>query len=148
MWFKMNHKKLSQGFTLLEILVASVILFSSIAAISLVYRGALLSAEKANAHVTISGVIPNVLGQIRQNIRSKGDLQVTELKGLAESWGVKYRWTALQTLFKAAPATLDFENVGYTVPPNKYKLWNVSVTLEFKGVEKNYEFQEMSWNES
>ena len=62
-------KKTQAGFTLIEILVASVILFASLAVVSMIYRGAYLSSEKATQHVNISKVLPAVLSTIEYEIQ-------------------------------------------------------------------------------
>jgi len=137
----------NRGFTLLEILVASVILFSSMAVVSLIYRGALVSSEKANTHVLISGVVPAVLNTIREKIRQQSDQQQTEIIGNGIAWDVNYHWSAKLLNLKSAPPTFDSETGNNEVSPEKYKLWQVDLQLTLKGIKRDYHFKELSWNE-
>lgn len=141
------NKHIQSGFTLIEILVATVILFTSIATVSVIYKGAYLSAEKANAHVTISGVIPMVLNNIRQDIRAQGNSELTELSGKELAWGVNYNWSAAQIAFKAPPDVYDPDNGNMLSSPNKYKLWQVDLIVSYKVARKSYQYNELSWND-
>ena len=139
-----NNKNI-QGFTLIEVMVAAVILFSVIATVSMIYRGAFLSSDKANNHINISAVLPSILTNIRQNIRLHGNSPEEKLDNQANAWDVKYQWQA-QLLKKAsAPARLDPDSGAMFTPPEKYKLWQVALTLEQNGVTKKYKFNELSW---
>lgn len=143
----LNLPQKQKAFTLIEIMVAAVILFSSIATVSMIYRGAFTSSEKANAHVTISGVIPAVLSQIREQVRAQGNSTQTELRGEGVSWGINYQWSAQQVALKAAPPFFDMESGNTVDAPLKYKLWQVDLVLINQGLNKTYQFKEVSWNE-
>lgn len=140
-------KKSQSGFTLVEVLVATIILFSSIATVSLIYKGAYLSSVKSNSHVTLSGVIPVVLSNIRENIRSQGNTELTELSGKERAWGVAYDWDALQVEFKAPPDIFDPDKGTMLVSPKKYKLWEVNLKLTYMLASRNYKYNELSWND-
>lgn len=143
----MNQMKSCSGFTLIEILVASVILFSSIAAVTLIYKGAYLSSDKAASHMLISGMASTIATNIRQNIRQRGNESETELKNEGTSLGVKYHWKANLLEFRAPPNIYDIDSGKVTVPENKYKLWQVELTLKHGSAEKTYYFKELSWND-
>ncbi len=136
-----------QGFTLIEILVASVILFSSIAAVTMIYRGAFISTEKANSHMIIAGVVPAVLIQVREQIRGMGNNTKTTLNGNGSSWGTEYQWEANQIAVKAAPPVFDMDSGDTITPAEKYKLWDVELNVSDRGLTLHYEFKELSWNE-
>ena len=140
-------KHRNSGFTLIEVMVAAVILFASIAVVSMIYRGAFLSSEKANKHIVVSGVIPTALDEIRENLRLKGSDPATEIEGSGELWLVSYHWVANQVSFKAAPPALYWESNDDATEPLKYKLWKVQLVLFFNGTREYYEFNELSWNE-
>jgi type II secretory pathway component PulJ len=140
-----NIKK-DKGFTLIEVLVASVILFASIATVSMVYRGAFLSSEQANKHVSISGVMPSLLANIRADIRVQGNSFESQLEGQGNAWNVEYRWQATLVQHKSAPQRLDVDSGNYVNPPLKYKLWLVELDVQYKTNAKHYQFHEMSWS--
>jgi Tfp pilus assembly protein PilV len=137
-----------QGFTLIEILVAAVILFTSIATVSMVYRGAFLSSEKANQYLTITGVLPSVLANIRSNIRAQGNSSDSELGQKGETWSVQYAWQAKLVEHKGAPDKLDVDTGDFVISPLKYKLWLVDLSMQFQTTNKQFQFYEVSWNDA
>lgn len=141
-----NNLRSYSGFTLIEVLVAAVILFSSIATVSMVYRGAFISSERADKHITLTGALPSVLARIRHDIRSQGNSNQTQLSDSADAWDVSYQWKASLREYKSAPKRLDPNSGSLVTPPLKYKLWNVSLELEYAGLTKTYQFNELSWN--
>ncbi len=139
----LNGKKNMSGFTLVEVLVASVILFSVIATVSMVYRGAFLSSEKANNHINISGVLPSVLANIRTGIRDNS--LENSLTGKSEAWGVNYQWQARVIEQKYPPKKYDAFTQQLTKAKIYYKLWQVNLILEYNGLTKQHVFKELSW---
>jgi len=135
------------GFTLIEVMVASVILFTAIATVSMIYRGAFLSSEKANNHINLSAVLPSVLATIRQDIRLQGNSTISQLKQQSSTWQVNYHWQADLIEQKSAPETFDVDSGKLFTPPAKYKLWQVVLILERNGVTKQYQFNELSWTD-
>jgi type II secretory pathway component PulJ len=138
--------KKTNGFTLIEILIASVILFSSLAVVSMIYRGAFISSEKANNHISLVGVLPSILANVRQEIRSKGNSSVSELSQQGVAWDIQYKWQAHLIEHKSAPEIFDVDFGDFLKPPKKYKLWNIDLTLERNGLSKHYQLNELSWS--
>jgi prepilin-type N-terminal cleavage/methylation domain-containing protein len=138
----------SKGFTLIEILVASMILFASFATVALLYRGALLSSDKAANHLQISAVVPEVLGQVRKSIRMQGKQPLEQLQGSGAMWQVRFEWQAQLEEFKAPAPIFDVDTGQYIEQPAKYKLWLVDLTLDHDGTQREYSFEELSWNDS
>jgi len=81
------------GFTLIELLVATIILFMAMGAVSLIYRGAFISSEKASNHVNIVANVPALLSQIKQQVQSAPPQQ-TQLNGQGTAWQSSYTWQA------------------------------------------------------
>lgn len=136
----------NKGFTLIEVLVASVILFSSIATVSMIYRGAYLSSDQANQHIITQAALPSILANVRNDIRAQNSNEQKELIGEGNSWNTAYKWKATLILFKSAPEKLDPDSSDSVVPPLKYKLWDVTLILKTDEMEKNYKYKELSWN--
>ncbi len=132
---------------MLEVLVASVIMISSIAAITLVYRTNFVAAEQAEKHVSIAGIVKLALNQIQQTIRAKSADNPTQLQGANTFWGVEVSWQARQVEIGHAPAVYDFDLGKEVEPPNKYKLWKVDVQFTKQGTTQEYSYHEVSWNE-
>lgn len=137
----------ANGFTLIEVLVASVILFASLGVVSLIYKGAFLSSEKAISHIELSNVTPIVINNIQNVIRSEENLNNSEIKGLGNSWNTQYTWKATLLEFDSAPPLYDVDNSEYVTSPEKYKLWEVHVELKKGSISKNYIYNEVSWND-
>ncbi|MEW6989431.1 type II secretion system protein J [Colwelliaceae bacterium 6441] len=136
----------SQGFTLIEVLVATVILISSIAVLTMVYRGAYISSETANKQVLLVGKLPPILAQIKRDIRKLGNTSQVTINQKGNAWDVQYQWEAVQLEFKGAPDKLDPDSGEYLTPEKKYKLWQVTLLLKAGSLTKEYSFKELSWN--
>ncbi|WP_293748934.1 type II secretion system protein [uncultured Paraglaciecola sp.] len=140
----MSSNKVQQGFTLLEVLVASVILITSIAAISLAYRGALISSERADKNIQISGVIPIIVSAIAEDLRARDNGQVL-LSGEGTAWGANYSWKAELSEFKPPPEQFDID-VGHVVSYKpRFRLWAIELIVNFNGVKRPFFYSEVSW---
>lgn len=146
---KINYSKYlkhnNSGFTLIEVMVAAVILFSVIATVSMVYRGAFLSSEKANNHINIAAVVPSVLAMIKLEIQSKKNEHKSLLTGNDSTWQVKYQWQAQLLEQKSPPSKYDDFTKEMATAAIKYQLWQVQLTIEHKGFTKKHQFKELSW---
>ncbi|MFT5529039.1 MAG: prepilin-type N-terminal cleavage/methylation domain-containing protein [Alteromonadaceae bacterium] len=136
------------GFTLIELLVATIILFMAMGAVSLIYRGAFISSEKASNHVNIVANVPALLSQIKQQVQSAPPQQ-TQLNGQGTAWQSSYTWQASVEKTKVvvdAASSLEF---GEQMALKKqFKLWQVTLTLNSHGIVKNYTFNEVSWHDA
>lgn len=139
--------KIKSGFTLIEVLVASMILFASITAISLIYKGAYLTSVKSDAHITVSGAVPVILANIKDKIRAEGESTAVKLSGEGNVWGVQYSWQAELENIKAAPNLFDPDSGKDVESPQKYKLWQVDLNIHYKTLKQPYQYNEISWNE-
>ena len=129
------------GFTLLEVLIAGFILFLTIAAMTMVYRGAMLSSAKAESSLEISAAVPS----IRQSISSifqAGDLSGTPA-GEGRFGQVGYYWSAKMT-YSGQPAEIILEDSG-AGEDLVYFLWQVDLRVTLGSVERTYKFSEISW---
>ena len=138
-------KRNNAGFTLIEVMVAAVILFSVIATVSMVYRGAFLSSEKANNHTNLASVLPSVLATIRQEVQEVSRTSETDITRRSNAWSVNYQWSAKILKLKAAPEKLDVDTGNFVQPPMKYKLWQVTLTLKLNGITRQYNYNELGW---
>ncbi|MBQ4849241.1 type II secretion system protein J [Pseudoalteromonas sp. MMG012] len=138
--------KRQQGFTLVEVLVASVILFSVLAVVSLVYRGAITASVKATQHLKINAEARMLIVKIEQSILelSTSEINKTQQKGQVN--GIEYIWKAQVIDFRSAPKKFDVDLGTFIVPPRKYKLWRVTLNLEHGGVSKELTFHQLGWN--
>lgn len=135
----------SKGFTLIEILVASIILFSVIATTSLVYRTAVTSSLKAEEHLYFTGVMPSIVTNIAEEVLELGQEDLDTLEGSGSALDVKYQWKASLLTFERAPEKLDVDSGNFVTPEKKYKLWQIELLLERNGKKIMYQYNELSW---
>ncbi|MFQ3189624.1 MAG: prepilin-type N-terminal cleavage/methylation domain-containing protein [Paraglaciecola sp.] len=138
------NKTSVKGFTLLEVMIASVILISSIAAISISYRGALIASQRADNNIQVSGVMPVIMAQVSEGLQQldKGE---TKLFQNGVSWGVKYQWQAELIDFKSPPERFDPDEGDFIVDQARFRLWLVDLQVEKGSVQQTYQFNELSW---
>ncbi|MCQ8879455.1 type II secretion system GspH family protein [Pseudoalteromonas shioyasakiensis] len=132
--------KTNQGFTLIEVLIAAVILFSSLAITAQLYSASSLSAEKAaNAakyYQSAELVITNIKSQLRERFE---DTKQEEYNGLTTVFGFQYEWHAITQSKITPPASIDDD-----VPQlPRYPVFLVTVNSS-KG-DKSFEFRVVAW---
>jgi len=137
-----NSYKKAKGFTLIEVLVSSFILFLVLAAITMVYRGALLSSNKAERTLKFSSMVEPISEQIRLQLQSSTN---NEFQGQGSMGEVTFKWVAEQEFSKKAPALLDAEAGSLTQGSKIFRLWHVSLTLQLNNATREYYFKEVSW---
>lgn len=131
------------GFTLIEVLVASFILFLVIASVTLVYRGAVLSSIKAERVVVISSQIKPIKSLVKDEItRANGQLV---LDGSGEQGDVTYTWQAQVIKQGRAPARFDPETARMSEGKLTIYYWEINMSLSFKDNVRHYQFNEVTW---
>ena len=138
----------AQGFTLIEVLVAALLMFLVITTMMTIYQGAMLSSEKALQQLRFSGVVPELRAQITQDIRTSST-QRTELNGAGDLGEIQYTWLAQKAAKGRAfhpdnlPGALanDVPDKGTT----PLHLWEVKMTLRRNTQVREYTFWELSW---
>lgn len=140
--------KQQNGFTLIELLVATIILFMAMGAVSLIYRGAFISSEKASNHVNIVANVPALLSQIKEQIQS-ASAQQTQLNGQGNAWQSSYTWQAnVQQTKKVTDEIMVLEFGENAAIKTQFKLWQVTLVINSHGIEKKYTFNEVSWHDA
>jgi prepilin-type N-terminal cleavage/methylation domain-containing protein len=126
------------GFTLLEVLIASVILFSVIVTSTLVYRGAVLSSDKAEQALSVSVAAHSIQRIVTDEFR--------QLKDRPQSFGegrygeITYRWRAEETHKGTRAGALDG-----SAPAREFSLWRIHLTISKGKMTKQFQFSEISW---
>ncbi|MBD1580977.1 PilW family protein [Pseudoalteromonas sp. S16_S37] len=138
---------LKKGFTLVELLVSVVILLSVITTVSMLYRGAFISSEKATKYIQLSTAITGILDNIRFEIRHAPFEQST-LEGAGNNGGVSYQWKATIIKEKQYSTSATSSEFGpMRTSTNQYKLWQVQLQAEAKGLTRQYHFKEVNWRD-
>jgi len=132
--------KANKGFTLIEVLIAAVILFSSLAITAQLFSASSLSADKAAAtaqyYQQSELVITTIKSQLRERYKRNKN---TELNGEVETSGQVYTWQAQKT--KAIAPPMDIDDV---IPPEpRFARFLVTVELISRG--KSFQFETVAW---
>ncbi|WP_404341349.1 PilW family protein [Pseudoalteromonas mariniglutinosa] len=132
--------KTEQGFTLIEVLIAAVILFSSLAITAQLYSASSLSAEKAaNAaqyYQSAELVITNIKSQLRERFENT---KQAEYSGTTTIFGYQYEWQATTQSKITPPSSIDDD----TPPLPRYPVFLVAVESPKTG--KSFEFRVVAW---
>lgn len=132
------------GLTLIEVLVASVIMFAAIAAVSLVYKGAITGSEKAEVNIKLASAFPVVIEDVKEVLRSRNSSEaIDSLKGRV--FDVDYQWRAETIRADRAPKRLDTDTGNYVVQPERYLLWKVDIEMRVGTLTRAFEIYELSW---
>ncbi|WP_170309532.1 PulJ/GspJ family protein [Litorilituus lipolyticus] len=129
-----------QGFTLIEVLIASVILFAIITLLYQAIAQSTHSSDIARKNLEINSVMPLITGKIKSQL--SGRFFQVQNSGEGELLGINYIWHAEQLQKKPLRqsfADQDFEN--YT----NIFLWQVSLTLHSHSKNQTIRYQEVSW---
>jgi len=138
-----NSNKNQKGFTLIEVLVASFILFLVLAAITMVYRGALLSSYKAERTLRFSSIVEPISEQVRIQIQESSSEE--QLIGSGNMGEVTFNWVAIKTHQSKAPLKLNIGTGEYDTGNKTFNLWEVTLKLQLKKASRDYHFSEVSW---
>ena len=133
--------KRQQGFTLLEVLLAGFILFLTIATMTMVYRGALLSSSKAEQSLQMSAAVLPVRQIITTGFREADFAE--QRSGEGQYGNVVFLWTASLVQIGRPPSVVqeDMSMDGEI----EYFLWRVNMRLTLGSVCRQYTFSEVSW---
>ncbi|MFT5813626.1 MAG: prepilin-type N-terminal cleavage/methylation domain-containing protein [Psychroserpens sp.] len=135
-----NNK--SKGFTLIEVLVASFILFLVLTSITMVYRGAMLSSGKAERALLFSSFIAPVSESIRMQLQSS---TLNKTNGQGSMGKITFNWTAIQTFQAQTPLSIDAENGLVNQSGKTFSLWDVTLQLQLNNTTREYTFSKVTW---
>ena len=130
------------GFTLVEVLIASVILFATITVISESYRASLAAGQRAAVTAEILTPLPLITSTVRAQLRERPD---ERLRGEGELLGVRYSFEAVTVRFEPPPPTFDVTIEDMRVFAPRYRLYDVRLTLERHSIQRQFLYQEIAW---
>jgi len=137
--------KQAKGFTLLEVLIASAILFSSIAITTLIFKSSYIASEKAQKRIEQAGVMPALLMQIQEDLRAQSTTASDQLAGQGVIWGLAYQWKAELISFKSPPDQFDNDTGLTESKAKRFKLWQVELALDINKKRLDFQYHEISW---
>ncbi|CAH1568873.1 PilW family protein [Vibrio rotiferianus] len=125
------------GFTLIEALVASMILFAVVTSMSMLYQGTLKAEYKAKQAIESASVVPFVLDQIRYQIRYEEAKQ-----GEGTFQGVYFQWEASELERKGGYFASGLED-EYGEQRERFVLWSVTLKIDNRAP---IVYKELSWS--
>ena len=125
-------RRSSRGFTILEVLVASLVLFSAIAIGSIVLKTAMGQVNRISHHTRVA----SAMYAVKELVREELEQETLQGKG---NWGegIEYEWKAVP--LKAAMNVVNFDYMDEIPEPGKFKLTLYSLRLSIR--EKNASFK-------
>lgn len=132
------------GFTLVETLIAAVIMFMVLSAATMLYRNAVTASIRAQDRIELTKAAPFVLEEIRYQLRTKGR-ELESFSGNGRVFEMEYTWRAQVIQRGSPPREIDLSSGEYVEQPIRFKLWSISVSLIQKGYQLDKEFIEVTW---
>lgn len=130
----------------MEVLIAGFILFLVISTTTLIYRGAVLSSHKAERSIYVNGLLPLMIDSIDTQIHTNGQDKTLTLNGRDEMGMSSYTWSAEVIDYQAPPQRSVAESGITEAQGKRFKLWQVTVNVEYDDYEREYRYLETSWN--
>ncbi|MBL4742930.1 MAG: hypothetical protein COB75_08495 [Idiomarina sp.] len=135
----------NRGFTLIEILIASVILFFTLASATMAYRTSLLSNAKTEKIVEVQIILPLVKDQVSTGLKSRDNLSQSE-SGRGELNGWTFKWQARRLSYTAPPDRFD-PDVGDLISYNpRFHRYNVTLELSTETYSRQLNYEELAWD--
>ncbi|CAH1528278.1 hypothetical protein DA096_15315 [Vibrio rotiferianus] len=134
---KTNQISGSKGFTLLEVLIASLIIFAAIALTSVVYSNSLSSSLKAQRAVKIATILPIMQDSIASELMLSKERTGSGKGALAE---VTYEWKAKVNKQEELVGDIMSERLTGRFAI----LWDVELSITYQNIIRIYDYQEFS----
>lgn len=133
----------TSGFTLVEVLIAAVILMAALTAATLNFKAARLNSDQAAASIKMLQVVPLVVDHIKTELAKEAP---AELAGTGNITDVHFQWQASTVVYKAAPQHFDVDSSSFETPAARYRLYQVTLVLTFNSKTKEFSYQELAWH--
>lgn len=135
-------RKAIRGFTLIEVLIASTILFASLAVISESYRASLMASDKAAKTAEMLTPLPLILGHVKNKLLETPDELV---EGQGEVLGVRFTFEARSAKFGAPVRRIDPDSGQRMVYQPRFRLYDVQLGLSRGTMRRVFTYQELAW---
>lgn len=132
----------SRGFTLVEVLIATVILFTSIGLATQAYLSSNKSASTAKTSIELLTPLPMLLDNIEASLRDVAD---TQHSASGVVLGVSYQWQANPIKTFAPKPRFDPDAGEFVTYPTRYVLYEVNLNLKLDNKERDFVFKKLGW---
>ncbi|MBF0225771.1 MAG: prepilin-type N-terminal cleavage/methylation domain-containing protein [Desulfobacterales bacterium] len=135
------------GFTLIEVLIASLIIFSAISIGSLIYQSSVRAVIKINSHISIAEAIPSIVDLIKEDIVSGKD----KGEGRFHTY-ISYLYTS-KDIKKGKNILSGFDEISNSISYGRFNITLKEIKLKiiyndkaFKR-EEYYTYKELLWKQ-
>ena len=140
------NRQMQLGFTLVEVLIAAVIMFTVLATATLSFRGALVASERASKTTELLAPLPWITSTVRDKLRARVlETPTVEYSDDGAMFGVDYRFRAELVSFAPPPPRFDPDLADFIEYPPRFGLYDVELTLEREGETSSFIYQELAW---
>lgn len=129
------------GFTLVEALIASLIMFIAIGIFTMVFRGAIISSQKASANIEISAAANLVVERISAELTNRHSGK--NANGEGKIFDFNYTWRA--KVKSSAKPPSRYLGGSKVQADHTAKLWQVDLTFEKDERIVAFQFEEVTW---
>lgn len=131
------------GFTLVEVLIASLILFSALTVGTMAYRTSVKLFGKITLNAVIAGALPDIMAQVKESLmESKDNGEAPYNRDLHYSWKAHEIKSSKNIRGRNEFGAIDYGSF-------QVSLRNVILTVEYEADglkrEEQYEYQELVW---
>ncbi len=130
------------GFSLVETLVAAMILFAVLSSAFLAFQGSILASAKAQSRIELLASVPLIRIDISQRLRSTSNLSGRGVVGL-----FRYSWSATPRVVGSA----FNQSLGNAPSPSsedrEFILWDVVFQVESSDSQRKFTFVELAWSD-
>ncbi len=134
--------KIEQGFTLIEVLIAAVILFSALSLTAELFKVSSFSSTKASNTTTFYQVHPAALASIKLEVKISAHKNLGEdLNGTLRILGIDYVWQA--NLLSLLPPAPDLNRVEEENA--RFGLYQVEVNASKETKKQHFVFLVATW---
>lgn len=134
--------KCVKGFTLIEVLIAAIILFTSLAIIADIFKGSTLLANKASETARMYQVHPTAISAIKSQLKDKVKVtKAADANGQIIIFGVEYNWQAQRIVFNSPPP----DSISGAEYPNVYGVYDVTVEAKLGEKIQDFTFKAATW---
>ena len=131
-----------KGFTLIEVLIASVILFLFLAIASQAFNQSATASRKAERAAKIAGLLPLLTENIRNKIVAAK--QISDQGDCGSFFDLNYQWEATLLERLGPPKRLSVEIEDDT--RDRFNLWQVNVIIREGLYQRRWQYEEITWH--
>ncbi len=142
MQYTTSQMKSIKGFTLIEVLIASVILFLFLAIASQAFNQSATASRKAERAAKIAGLIPLLTENIRNKIIAAKQTSVQNDSGSLLDLSYQWEATLLERLGPPIRPYVEIEDDT----SDRFNLWQVNVIVSDGSYQRRWQYEELTWH--